>query len=119
MKFEEYVRLHRLITQCSNLTIWENLSAGAPMDELLERVPDEFYQWVKQTKEDLERQFSAIEAACKTAFKTMETRKETALYFRTQAHPAILFLMLDGKNYGPTIWKLIRPVFSKPFRMEN
>jgi RNA ligase len=36
----------------------------------------------------------------------------------TQKYPAILFAMLDGKNYAPIIWKMIRPVFSKPFKIE-
>lgn len=39
VKYEEYVRLHRLVTGCSSKTIWEHLKDGLPLTELLERVP--------------------------------------------------------------------------------
>lgn len=113
VKFEEYVRLHRIITQCSNLTIWEHLMENRPFDELLESVPDEFFLWVKAVKEDLKKQFQLIENQCKTSFKIMETRKETAAYFFTQPYPKILFLMLENKDYSKIIWRLIRPKFAK------
>ncbi|MFB9080965.1 hypothetical protein ACFFWB_26735 [Flavobacterium procerum] len=38
------------------------------MEEILERVPDEFFSWVKQTKADLEKEFKAIEKECKIGF---------------------------------------------------
>ena len=40
-KFEEYVRLHRLITQCTTRTIWDLLRNNQTFDDLLEKVPDE------------------------------------------------------------------------------
>lgn len=118
VKFEDYVRIHRLITQFSNLSIWENLSNNTPIDELLERVPDEFYDWVKATKSELESKYFEIENECKGVFKIFETRKDTALYFQTQKYPSVLFLMLDKKDYSKNIWRIIRPVFSKPFRSD-
>src|SRR5579872_2062985 len=47
VKLEEYKRLHRLITQCSTRTIWELLRSGNGVQELLDRVPAEFSQWVE------------------------------------------------------------------------
>jgi hypothetical protein len=46
IKGEEYVRLHRIITNISNKDIWEYLKDNKPFDELLEKVPDEFNEWV-------------------------------------------------------------------------
>ncbi|MBC7774546.1 MAG: T4 RnlA family RNA ligase [Phycisphaerae bacterium] len=119
VKFEEYVRLHRLITGVSNVTVWEHLAAGRSLDELLERVPDEFYNWVQQVVAELQSQFSAIEFACQAAFKVLETRKDTALYFLTQPHPQVLFAMLDGKDYAGAIWKLVKPGWRKAWRVEG
>lgn len=113
IKFEEYVRLHRIVTQCSSITIWEHLMDKRPFDELLEKVPDEFFAWVTAVKSDLENQFQLIENQCKASFKILETRKETAAYFFTQKYPAILFLMLENKDYSKNIWRLIRPKFAK------
>lgn len=119
IKFEEYVRIHRLITQISSISIWENLMCKQPLDELIERVPDEFYQWVKTTKKRLETEFTAIEDIAKKEFKTLGTRKETALYFQTCTYPKILFLMLDGRDYAETIWRYIRPVYERPFDLKR
>ncbi|WP_269236978.1 RNA ligase [Flavobacterium flavigenum] len=119
IKFEEYLRLHRIITQVSNVNIWEYLKANESFEEILERVPDEFFNWVKQTKLDLEAKYQTIENQCKLDFKVLESRKETALYFQTCKHPNVLFWMLDGKDYSETIWKMIRPTFQKPFNREE
>lgn len=119
IKFDEYLRLHRIITQVSNLNIWEYLKTNQSMEEILERVPDEFFDWVKQTKRDLENKYSVIEVQCKSDFKVLESRKETALYFMTCQYPGVLFAMLNGKNYSEIIWKMIRPTFEKPFNREE
>ncbi|MBE8726803.1 T4 RnlA family RNA ligase [Flavobacterium hungaricum] len=115
IKFDEYFRLHRIITQVSNLNIWEYLSTKQPFDEILERVPDEFFTWVKLTKADLENKYQTIENQCKMDFKVLESRKETAFYFLECQYPKVLFAMLDQRDYSDIIWKIIRPVFEKPF----
>ncbi len=115
VKFEEYVRIHRIIMQVSSVTIWENLKAGDTFKEILERVPDEFYNWVKITKAKLEEDYEAIENIAKGEYKELSTRKETALYFQTCQYPKILFSMLDGKDYSETIWRYVRPTYQKPF----
>ncbi|OXB12335.1 RNA ligase [Flavobacterium reichenbachii] len=119
IKFDEYFRLHRIITQVSNLNIWEYLKANQSFEEILERVPDEFFDWVKQTKNDLENHYSAIENQCKIDFKVLESRKETASYFLTCKYSRILFAMLDNRDYSEFIWKTIRPKFEKPFNREE
>jgi hypothetical protein len=119
IKFEEYLRLHRIITQVSNLNIWEYLKTNQPIEEVLERVPDEFFDWVKQTKSDLENQYKAIENHSKADFKVLDSRKETALYFLTCEYPGVLFAMLDSIDYSDIIWKMIRPTFEKPFNKQE
>jgi RNA ligase len=115
VKFEEYQRIHRIVTGVSNVSIWEYLKAGQDLTPILEKVPDEFYEWVKETHAQLLVQFAEIEAICKTDFRILETRKDTALYFQTCRYPAVLFKMFDQKPYDEVIWKQLRPVFQKPF----
>ncbi len=119
IKFDEYVRIHRIITQVSNVNIWEYLKTGQNMDELLDRVPDEFYDWVKATKSELEQAFAEIEAQAKSDFKILDTRKETAQYFSQCTYRQVMFAMLDGKDYSPMIWKLLRPEYERPFSKNN
>ena len=84
------MRLHRIITQVSSLSIWEYLKTGQSLDTIIENVPDEFYAWVKATKEDLEKNYRLIEEKCKSDYKILESRKQTALYFMTCAYPSVL-----------------------------
>jgi T4 RnlA family RNA ligase len=118
VKFVEYMRLHRIITQVSSINIWEYLAADMPFDDILDRVPDEFYDWVKATSTDLKTQYQAIENQCKADFKILDSRKECALYYMTCAYPSVLFKMLDGQPYKDVIWKMLRPQFQKPFKNE-
>jgi T4 RnlA family RNA ligase len=117
-KLEDYVRLHRILTRIQAKDIWECLAQNQNLDQFLESVPDEFYQWVKQVKAELEEQYRSIELACQANFKDLGDRKTTAAYFQTQPNAKILFLMLDQRDYSQAIWKLIKPEFQRPFRVD-
>lgn len=119
IKFEEYVRLHRILTQFSTVDIWECLSGETSLQILLENVPDEFFEWVKKVESDLKRQFQAIEEDCEKYFKVLENIKETAFYFLAHPHKDVLFNMLNEKDYAKTIWRKIKPKFEKPFTNSN
>ena len=115
VKFEEYQRIHKIVTQISTLSIWEYIKEGQDLTPILEKVPDEFYEWVKATHAELLKNYAEIEAQAQKDFKVLENRKETALYFLTCEYPAILFKMLDNQEYSSIIWKLLKPVYQKPF----
>lgn len=115
VKFSEYVRLHRIITRISNIVIWEYLRSGKDFGELLDRVPDEFYEWVRGVEWDLRKSYREIYMENMYVFREFSTRKETALYFKEQKYPSILFSMLDDKTPDDLIWKMVRPKYSKPF----
>jgi tRNA splicing ligase len=121
IKFEEYVRIHRIVTQVSSYNIWEYLKAGQDLLPILDKVPDEFYDWVKATHAKLLAQYTEIELVAKQDFKILEDRKATALYFQTCEYPNVLYKMLDKKPYNEVIWKLIKPRYERPFanRDEN
>ena len=116
IKGEEYLRLHKIVTGVSNITIWEHLKEKRNFNELLDKVPDEFYDWVVKTKDDLTQQYQEIIDSSNSVYKEFETRKETALYFSKQRYPAVLFKLLDKKDPSDIIWKIIKPKHSKPFK---
>lgn len=115
LKFEEYVRLHRIITSVNSKMIWEHLKDNKPLDDILDRVPDEFFKWVKDTVSDLKNKYEKIEDIAKSEFKVLEDRKMTAEYFKNCTYPAILFRILDNRDYSDIIWKLLKPKYEKPF----
>jgi T4 RnlA family RNA ligase len=115
VKFDEYQRIHRIVTQVSSLNIWEYLKEGQDLLPILDRVPDEFYDWVKITHAKLLDNFAEIETQSKQDFKVLEDRKTTALYFQTCQYPSVLFKMLDEQPYDQVIWKIVKPDYQKPF----
>ncbi len=115
VKFDEYQRIHQIITQVSTLNIWEYLRVGQDLLPILERVPDEFYDWVKITHAKFLENYAEIEAQAKLDYKILEDRKTTAVYFQTCQYPSVLFKMLDEKPYEQVIWKILKPEYQKPF----
>ena len=123
IKGEEYTRLHRLITGFSNKSIWELLMNHQPFDEFLERIPDEFYQYVQTTIADLKFNYNSIYRVATAAHgevKELPTRKEQAMEVlsRFKDISDLVFGLLDGKNIEPMIWKRLRPKFAKPFHKD-
>ncbi len=121
VKFEEYKRLHRILTNVSNKSIWEILKENGNFDELVDKVPDEFHNWLDKTKQDLIEKYREIEETSKKEFKPVsdfESVKEFAEYTKKQKYPTVLFKMKDNKDYTEFIWKQIRPKYSKPFKDE-
>lgn len=111
VKCAEYVRLHRLLTGLSEKMILEEyLMTGADLTNLIERVPDEFNAWLQQTVNHLRAQYNDIEKAARQIFLATEatTRKEYAAIFTKTAYSAILFQMLDGRDYTQLIWKRVK-----------
>lgn len=123
MKNEEYVRLHKLITNVTARSIWDLLQTGSSVEELLDRVPDEFYYWVESTIKNLKGEYEFIRTrAIITAFfaRKYTTRKEQALFIiKNQPNISeIVFAMLDKKEFSTLIWEKIKPRHKVPFKEE-
>ena len=153
LKFEEYVRLHRIVTGVTSKSIWEIIAVedlanegqlgakwiglnlhihvpdvelimdkkGGEVQELLERVPDEFYAWVKKTINELNEQFEEVNLICTTDYASIDTescRKEQAMQIKQCRYPDILFRMMNGNSYRGMIWRVIKPEHTKPFKQD-
>lgn len=118
LKYDEYQRLHRLLTCMNQRHVWDILRNNQPIDDLVNNVPDEFYNWIRDTIQMLKNNYTAIEMQCKHDFKNLGNRKQTAIYYQKCDYPNVLFMMLDGKDYSDYIWKLIKPSGTKVFKEE-
>jgi RNA ligase len=134
IKGEEYKRLHKILTNFSSKDIWELLRDGKPMDEFLDRVPDEFYKWVKQQVSSFEYAKYRIGEHCGKIHDYFRygkygdvdpepTKKDFALHLekcnvQTFYRP-ILFAMWDGKPYEHIIWRIMKPKYEKPFKKDE
>jgi len=126
VKHEEYVRLHRIVTNISNLDIWKCLKFGESFNEFLERVPDEFYNWVKQVETQLKVTHSGIIATALAEYNMLvyelgnASQKEYAAAITKMAHRSLLFSIHNNKLYrlNEEAWDMVKPTWSKPF-MKN
>jgi RNA ligase len=119
IKGEEYLRLHKIMTGVSTTSIWDVLSSGGNMEEVLKEVPDEFYDKIKEVVQDLVLKFESIQKNYLQHYlditdKIVSTNKKAfAEEAKKYAHPEILFAMLSGKDVAPFIWKIVKPEWKK------
>lgn len=106
VKGEDYVRLHKIVTKLSEKAVLENLISNNK--DYYDKIPDEFYLWVKNVERKFAEEYNKILLECKSVYKVLPTRKETAIYFLEQKNSDVLFAMLDNKDYEYLIWKKIK-----------
>lgn len=120
IKGEEYLRLHKIMTNVSTTSVWEYLSQGRDIEKLLVDVPDEFYQKIKDYANNLKLWYFTVQQECgllltKILNGNKGNRKEFAE--NVKLHPkeywGVLFKMYDNAPYSELIWKLIKPEFEK------
>ena len=126
IKGEEYLKLHKLMTNISTTSVWEMLSEGKDVLELLKDVPDEFYDKIKlyvsslnygyyQYWNQLGKTYDYFRFGKYGDIEVEPTKKEFAEFIKDK-HPivkAIMFAMWDGKDYDKIIWKALKPEFRK------
>lgn len=126
IKFEDYIALHKIITNITSYDIWEYLKEGKDILELIKNCPDEFDNWVKNKVEELLKQYNYIHDYCYKAYETIKgysdvnywDRKQQAIHIQNiypNRYHGIIWGMIDGKNYESYIWKLCKPKYEKPF----
>lgn len=116
VKQEDYVKLHRIVTGLNEKVVWEHLSEGKPLGDLLAPVPDELHGWVCEVADGLVAQIERNTAEVETAYSAILaalppefTRKDFALKAKDERLAQCLFARLDGKDYRPMLWKLAKP----------
>jgi RNA ligase len=125
MKGDEYVRLHRLITGFSTKSIWECLKNGDDINELIEKVPDEFYSWVKKKEKELNDKFDEIwnvAVSDNIRVSPLNTRKEKAIWLQNNSKlMSVVFSLIDNetKKAEQQVWKMLKPEYELPFREQK
>ena len=126
IKGEEYLRLHKIMTNLSTTAIWELVSNDGNIDDILKDVPDEFYKKVKmyvsslnygyyQYWNQLGKTYDYFRFGKYGDIEVEPTKKEFAEHIKDH-HPiakSIMFAMWDDKDYDKIIWKALKPKFEK------
>lgn len=124
-KGEEYVKMHRIVTGTSPLTLWESMKNGKVCTSLMASIPEEFREQYVVMAEKLEMNYYGIKTnidvymsfiLCNVLNEegiTPENRKTLGLYLKSNPNPlnSFLFPHFLGNKDGldEMIKKEIRP----------
>jgi len=115
MKQEDYIELHRVMTGLNERQLWQWLSQGKSIVEILSDLPEELHDWANPILVHLVDQFLFMDREIFLAFRESKhfDRKEFALF--NQGKDAVtkgaLFAHYDGNEarVAEIIWKAVRP----------
>ena len=110
-KTDEYIRLHRIVTEFSAKRVWEALSNGQRIDRM--NIPEEFIKWLDETeKELLQKHDELLNKINQAVTETQDmTNKGIALYDdeAIKEMREYIFAVRSGKDVEAKIWKAIKP----------
>jgi RNA ligase len=132
LKGNEYLRLHKIVTEISSRHIWKALKDNEDLKAMVERVPDEWLNWFfkvvgklyydyTNVRQQLDRDWDFgvdkhfFYLQVEGRYVPIKSRKETAKYINTCQYPKMMYNKLDGNDYEYMIWDLIEPEHEKGF----
>jgi RNA ligase len=131
VKFDDYVRLHRAITELTARTVWDIIrhQGEGEVWRFMDNTPDEYYSWAQGIVAGLtaavEEKLAAAEGSLGDGLAAVGrgNRGELARWMKANSAEFDLAMgMLDGKDYrtvGATprdrLWARVRPKATRPF----
>lgn len=116
VKLDEYVRIHKVVTNLTPRKVFDAVQEDR-LEEILDVLPDEYFDWVKLLALDIRYEFSHIrERGIKLAEEAKsesDSRKDQAAYILSndKSLAPLAFAHLDNKQLDDTCWKLTRREF--------
>lgn len=120
-KFPTYIEKHKIVTNISNIDIWNLLKDGKDPLTLLDEIPDEIDNWLRSELKDLTTQYQALENKALDLFNTLNSKVDKkefamqALKMDKNFRP-ILFRIFEKKDYSEIIWVQIKPRWKTPWK---
>jgi RNA ligase len=116
LKQADYVALHRIVTGLNARVVWQHLLDGKPLADLIAPLPDEFHPWCQQIAAEIEAAIEAQVAEIEKAYAEVVAGLPAGFGRRDFAAVAVphplkwaLFLLLDGRDPRPELWKRAKP----------
>lgn len=123
VKYDEFIRLHRIGSGVSKYRVWEALSNGVKMEEWKPFLEEEFYSFVDEVASDLSARYDAVltealeaQAAVREKFGEQFNRKEFAQHVNaTYSKPIAQFILNSEFNsaleekHRARLWDLVKP----------
>lgn len=115
VKQEDYLELHKVMTGLNERQLWEWLSSGKTMVEILTDLPEEIHEWAEPILSELVNAYLGLDVMIYNSFRESNhlDRKEFAI-FNSGKSPdirAALFAHYDNNpvRVSEIIWKRLKP----------
>jgi T4 RnlA family RNA ligase len=120
IKSDDYKRLHKILSGFNEKDIWEALSQGKSLDSMVELVPDEFFQWIKEIEAKFMNQKEQLitdATRISTEASVLLSRKDQANYIISQTKDTprgfsgLIFNILDNntEQTEKSVWNILKP----------
>ena len=121
IKQDDYVALHRIVTGLSERTVWQHMTDGLPLTDLLAGLPDELHGWTRDVWRQLEANVNMALGDVESAYDRIVdalpdgwTRKDFAIAAQTAdlddpRYRPMLFLRHDGRDVAASALKHLKP----------
>ena len=110
-KTDEYIRLHRIVTEFTPKRVWESLSSGQRIDRM--NIPEEFIKWLNETENELLAKYNELLNKINQAVAETQnmTNKEIALSNdeNIKKMREYIFAVRSKKDIEAKVWKTIKP----------
>ncbi len=126
MKYAEYFRLHKILSNVNEKFIWEFVSQGKPIN--LDNIPDETFQFIRDTekllKENFDKRWNEIVDIYVESFGFLAkkhgkdlTKKDFAMFIlpKYKKEAGALFKLYENnlKSEIEIVWKHVKPTYVK------
>ena len=128
MKSAEYIELHRIVSNLSEKTIWEQLVNGRHVGQIKAGVPDEFHEFIDKTAQAIN--FATMDRVAEIykkhdliiaelLHKDEWTRKDFAALATKDDDAKYMFMILDKKEIYYEVMKEMKPVTNRSLVLEE
>lgn len=130
IKHDTYLKLHRYATGINSRRIWEMLSTGESFDHMVQTMPEEFNDYVAQTRKRINDGYNAEKTRILDSYSDFVKRlpkdvdqKTFAIEVNKQipnSDRSFFFSLrnsgnLDDPRTQKNLWELVKPEFTKSF----
>lgn len=124
LKQTDYMALHKLISNLSEKSVWQQLGQGMTIGEICEALPDEFHGFVTETGENMQyaayqrrqqiidRFYSLVSSLPGYSVDEIGlgiSRKDFARAAMRLDDYKYMFLLLDNRDIRPVVWEELKP----------
>lgn len=136
VKFDEYLRLHKLMFDLTPRRIWKGLmgpentkllgyqgrhAISTPLKDILKEVPDEFYTWVMSIAQPILDEVDRANAGVAKLVEDVKgmDRRSAYEHLKDAEFGGMALKALDGRDYQRELWRSVEPRVEKTYLIET